>query len=1660
MGTNLILIKANGNRVPIQNRRTATRITSAKQTWALNADDKLNITVESPIAQTYNIGDKLNVFGRDYKLNRLPKVKRTGMHEFSYDLEFEGIQYDLLRVTYDLTIDTTNNKLQDVQGDSLTGDLRRFMSVLISNANRVFPGKWALGACPDTVADKTLTFGEADNCLLVLQNLCGESNFNVEYEIENTDNVYTINLKTKVGQTLPYAFMFGKGRGLYELTRENVSSANIVTRLKVYGSTENITMKYRADRLCLPGKTKAQSYIEKAEAVAKYGIFEGRKDFDVKPTFTGTVSAIVAGNVLQFVDTSFPFDLNEKEPDGVTTKYLIDGLDAKIHFNSGNLAGYDFTVKSYDHATHTFTLNKLTDDRGDVFPSDKSDAFQFAVGNTYKITDIAYSPEIEAQAEEKLAEQGNVYYDQNCQPKVQYGLAVTKQWLESVVDAQDNVIVNVFAPGDYLHIVDAEIDVDKSVRIKSFTRNILDPYDYALTISDLAITTSTTNRVLSELIDIDKVLTINNLKDPIRARANWRASREVLDMVFDPEGDYYTDKIKPNSIDTLALSVGAKSMQFGLANTVFQPNYNGNKNVLKWQGGVLTHYTINEESAMSWVLADGQATLENDSDAFYIYAKCPKVGQDGTIVLTKEQHKVDGDATHYYFWIGVLNSVDAETKVRSIALTYGFTMINGRFIKTGRIESADGTTYFDLDNSEIGGRIVFTSNGEEKTLEQLGAEALESKNYINNTLPGLLSGLVTQIDGKVETWFQAADPSLSWVDADTRMKHVGDMWYNTSTKRLYCYASNASNYYWDEVKSQDALDAYEAASQAQDTADGKRRVFVSQPYPPYDVGDLWVQGSTGDIMRCKNARKTGDYNATDWEKASKYTDDSNFNDFVENIYNIDIAKIKNQLDGVVETHFGDVVPTLNNAPAKEWTTTALKEEHLGDIYYNNTSGVGYRFGKSGNTYSWFEIRDTGVTEALAAAAKAQDTADSKRRVFVTTPYPPYDIGDLWVQGKSGDLMRCKVAKASGGSYSATDWEKATNYTSDENLDAFIDGVFTDTISELTNQIDGKVESWYLTTDPASEWTTNAIRDKHVGDTWYNLTSKTFSIYVKSGSTYSWKKIEDAEAIAAAEAAAKAQDTADGKRRVFTSQPYPPYDVGDLWAQGSTGDIMRCKTARASGNYSASDWEKASKYTDNSALNTFINATYAPTISGMITQIDGKIETWFQTTNPANNWATNAVKAKHVGDMWFDSGNNTLWCYSSSYAWVQIKDQTAIDAYNAASQAQDTADGKRRVFVSQPYPPYDVGDLWVDGTDLRRCITARTSGNYITNDWVVAVKYDNTKTVIDGGLVTSGTIQVAGDNASILAGMTGQGTTAASIRFWAGASFENRATAPFRVQQDGSVVMTKANVTGVINATSGVFKGRVEANEGVFYGSLAIPPQELEDSETPVLLSFEKGFNFTGILSGGTSVKKPIILPTNEKYNGVQCSIINYGLGTNGYFSVSTQNNLPFMYCGRIVNRNTINYIDILGTSEVRLKAIKVSGIIRWFVENTLDFSFDYNGLGLTNGLPNQVVRCLGSYWMTSKYTLQTLMCSDNNPMYLVQAFGGGSWHFKFKKNIPASKNYIVIPRSANVKTSSIPYTITNKSNEGFVINWYYQSSFGESYLDAGDWGFDIIEFDY
>lgn len=789
------ILNENGTALPIDlmNRTPGqlSTVTRGTQKIALLGEDVVTLTVESVRPIAFEIGDVMNVYGRTYRLNRLPAVQKQGERLYTYEVEMEGAQYDLLRVTYDLTIDTTSNTLQDVQGDALTGDLRRFATVLISNASRVFAGQWALGECPETAADRTLTFGETDNCLAVLQRLCKE--FETEFEIAQTGGLRTIHFG-KVGQTFPFTFRYGRGKGLYALERQNVSSANIITRLKVYGSTRNITARYRAQRLCLPGKKKGESFLEKGNAVNRFGVWEATKYFeDIYPKQKGRVTAVDAASELVFTDSAMAFDLSEKVTskgaDGkeeTKTTYLLPGTSAKVHFNTGSLSGYEFEVAKYDHATKTFTLKAFKDDRGETFPSKTSAAFRIGVGDEYSLLDIAPPQAVVDAAEKELEEAGSKYYDQNSQPKVQYGLTVAPDFLRSL--AGIGVETHVFSVGDYIPVEDEALAIKKSVRVQSFTRDLLRPYDYQLTLSD-TVTTSIINRIISDQIETDKIIRMNNIKDPATARANWRRSREVMAAVFDPEGNYYTEKIRPQSIDTIALSVGAKSMQFGLTNTVFEPNYQGNPNAIRVQGGVLTHYTIDEAKARSWTLADGLATLSDPSKPYYVYAKCQRAGTGGVILFTLEQIPVEKDPAYYHFWIGVLNSVDSELKARSFAPMYGFTMINGRFIKTGRIQSADGATYFDLDEGVISGNIKIKGNSDYATKTELQVVSDQIKGEVGK-FNAQLGGTKAQLDAFQQQTQQNVTNLLNrQATADDKIYQLQTAGYITTAQGNALYAS-------------------------------------------------------------------------------------------------------------------------------------------------------------------------------------------------------------------------------------------------------------------------------------------------------------------------------------------------------------------------------------------------------------------------------------------------------------------------------------------------------------------------------------------------------------------------------------------------------------------------------------------------------------------------------------------------------------------------------------------------------------------------------------------------------------------------------------------------------------------------------------------------------
>lgn len=162
----------------------------------------------------------------------------------------------------------------------------------------------------------------------------------------------------------------------------------------------------------------------------------------------------------------------------------------------------------------------------------------------------------------------------------------------------------------------------------------------------------------------------------------------------------------------------------------------------------------------------------------------------------------------------------------------------------------------------------------------------------------------------------------------------------------------------------------------------------------------------------------------------------NLDEFATTV-NGSLKDLQDQIDGAIETWFYDPVPTLTNQPAVNWTTEKDKNTHLGDLYYDS-NGKAYRFQLTGTTYEWKVLTDSDITKALADAKKAQDTADSKRKIFVRQPLDTetYEVGDLWVNATFGstysnDVLRCKTAKTAGTSFSINHWEKASKYTDDQ-----------------------------------------------------------------------------------------------------------------------------------------------------------------------------------------------------------------------------------------------------------------------------------------------------------------------------------------------------------------------------------------------------------------------------------------------------------------------------------------------------------------------------------------------------------------------------------------------------------------------------------------------------
>lgn len=725
------ITKRNGETIQLNTNEPFCFVKEATLTSSLMGDDYISLKIVSANWLSFAKGDKITIGGKEYSIRATTTREVVSEGYYNYEPVFYGVMYDLMKTIYR---NCDKYGKSDKSTFDLTYTIKEFVQVLIYNMERDYPGLWKFDVdnCPDTEA-KTIQFSGV-NCLQALQTLCNSEQFNLEFQITQDKGVRTIHIG-KFGKRInpPSGadfFEWGKGNGLYNLKEQKIDDKAIITRLWAEGGTTNIRSNYReySERLQLPYPQRknqyehtlsdgtvvkvgsetigiaddAKRYIEDAELRDKIGSEEDVKTYDnIYPTRTGTVTAVVADDICAFIDDTMDFDLNKKDDKG--TVYLVDGTSAKITFTSGRLAGQQFELEAksgYNHETKKFRIIPFTDNRGLTIPSTETqDAYKIEVGNTYKITDIYLPESYEQKAEEALWYAAMEDFKTATQAKAQYTLTLDRLYF--LQELSRDTDTSVFEVGDYVPVKDTRFGIEKQMRIQKVTRNLLLEQDYQITLADTTAVSIQTQTVLT-VIEHENIINNNRLRDLNKARRGWRTTEDLRNMVYDTDGYFDTDNIKPNSIDTNMLTVGAKSQQFVLSGCVLQANFGGNPNMFVATAGILSHLTTDNDKIRNWQMNEASFKLQS-TGGYYMFAKCSKSGENGVWYLTQEQLKFEptSDPNNYYFQVGIISRLYADDNFRDFQTTYGFTRINGNTITTGRIITSDGECYLDLDGNKF-----------------------------------------------------------------------------------------------------------------------------------------------------------------------------------------------------------------------------------------------------------------------------------------------------------------------------------------------------------------------------------------------------------------------------------------------------------------------------------------------------------------------------------------------------------------------------------------------------------------------------------------------------------------------------------------------------------------------------------------------------------------------------------------------------------------------------------------------------------------------------------------------------------------------------------------------------------------------------------------------
>ena len=374
------------------------------------------------------------------------------------------------------------------------------------------------------------------------------------------------------------------------------------------------------------------------------------------------------------------------------------------------------------------------------------------------------------------------------------------------------------------------------------------------------------------------------------------------------------------------------------------------------------------------------------------------------------------------------------------------------------------------------------------------------------------------------------------------------------------------------------------------------RTEVSQTYSTKKELETTTKAAQTAQSTADAAKKAAESNASDLANAVSKFDG-------------DITNLKDQIDGAIQTWFYDGIPNALTEPEVNWTTDKDRQTHLGDLYYDNQTGFCYRYMNQNGVYSWARIQDTDVTKALSDAAKAQGTANAKKRIFVATPTPPYDVGDLWVQGSTGDILRCQTQKIDGQAYAEADWVKASKYTDDTavtKLSNTVEKTYAtkSSVTQLSDRIDQTVSSVEEVRTDASAAKTTADNAKKAADdaaAAANTAHETATAAQTAANTAKEHATAASTAASTAKANADAAQAAADKANAALSDAQKNLtdlqnraDVTDEELTAAKKAVASAQTAADSANSAASKANELAKTAKSAADTANSNATIAQT----------------------------------------------------------------------------------------------------------------------------------------------------------------------------------------------------------------------------------------------------------------------------------------------------------------------------------------------------------------------------------------------------------------------------------------------------------------------------------